>query len=256
VPPHDKKNKPITVSAFQLDRYEITIGRFRAFAAELSSWRPAVGTGAHPRLAGSGWDPAWPLVNSAAEFSALIQQYNLSPAGEKLPCGWTDLPEADVVERLPMGCLTWYEAFAFCAWDEGHLPTSAEWFFAAAGGDEQRVYPWSVPPSSSSTDGVFPGLVYPGYLGEKAVGSFPASDARWGHADLLGNVSEMVLDSADVESLHFPCSDCASLGSGEKYGKITRDSGWDVPSFPADTATNDVHSRYPLRGARCARSPR
>ena len=119
---------PATVSDFRLDRFEITVGRFRRFAASFTG-PPQAGAGAHPLITGSGWNGAWPW-NS------------VDPEAAKTECVsvWTEQPDAN--ENLPMTCMSWYEAFAFCAWDGGRLPIDAEWNYAAAGGNEQRVYPW------------------------------------------------------------------------------------------------------------------
>ncbi len=53
---------PATVSDFYLDKYEVTVGRFRMFVNAGLGTRatpPEAGTGAHPKVAGSGWSSAW-----------------------------------------------------------------------------------------------------------------------------------------------------------------------------------------------------
>ena len=49
-PEHD-----VTVSAFSLDKYEITVGRFRKYveAYDHLAAPPAVGSGAHPNIPGT-----------------------------------------------------------------------------------------------------------------------------------------------------------------------------------------------------------
>jgi len=68
---------PAIVSSFCLDKYEITVGRFRAFLADYDRWisvaggsHPQAGEGAYlgPPIVGTGWNPGWTLPASRAEF--------------------------------------------------------------------------------------------------------------------------------------------------------------------------------------------
>src|SRR5262249_38251711 len=125
----------------------------------------------------------------------------------------------------PVTCVSWLEAFAFCAWDGGRLPTDLELNYAAAGGSEQRVYPWTAPgtkaaidPSRANYCSKIRGV---GNLTEciesplpeiQPVGSkSPLGDGRWGHADLAGNAWEPTLDFDAALVPGQPCVDCAAL---------------------------------------------
>src|SRR5262249_30558262 len=137
-----------TLRDFRLDRYEVTVGRFRRFIAAqgaFSNSPPTAGAGAQPWIANSGWDPSW-AANLMPGGPALISVLTCDLAYQT----WTDLPGPN--ESKPINCVTWYEAMAFCAWDGGFLPTEAEWNYAAAGGSEQRAYPWSIPAGSVAID--------------------------------------------------------------------------------------------------------
>jgi formylglycine-generating enzyme required for sulfatase activity len=115
--------------------------------------------------------------------------------------------------------VTWYEAFAFCAWDGGFLPTQAEFHYAASGGAEQRAYPWSTPADSLIADCAHANYfinsptgdycVKGSMAGLNAVGSEPAGDGKWGQSDLAGNVWEWNLDS--YSSYLGSCENCVDL---------------------------------------------
>lgn len=75
---------PATVSDLSLDKYEITVGRFREFVAAWNAgWRPGPGAGKHTHLNGgsgldasagayeTGWDASWQtnLVTTPTEWS-------------------------------------------------------------------------------------------------------------------------------------------------------------------------------------------
>lgn len=199
---NDDKKFVATVSPFRLDTYEVTVGRFRAFVAEYPKSRPAAGAGKNPHdSTDPGWDAAWSAV-LPAEQSDLEDQISCDHPT------WTKAPGPN--ETKPIVCVTWYVAYAFCIWDGGRLPTEAEWNFVAAGGAEQRVYPWSVPPAFQTIDSTYGVYASAGPSAISAVGSKSTrGDGKWGHADLGGNVWEWMVDANPGSYSINPCNDCA-----------------------------------------------
>jgi formylglycine-generating enzyme required for sulfatase activity len=249
---------PATVSDYRLDRFEITVGRFRAFVEAYPGSKPAAGAGEHPVSHLGGWKQQWTskLPSSQGDLKNAVKCNDTYQT-------WTDTPGAN--ESLPMNCLSWYDAFAFCVWDGGRLPTEAEWDYAAAGGDEQRVYPWSSPPGATDIDDTYAvyGCTADGSASNAcaftdilAVGSRSSKgDGKWGHADLGGSVAEWSLDSFANNYLS-PCNDCANLS--DQAHRVVRGGGFkgDAPDLLSTSRySGDPSFRNANGGARCARSP-
>jgi sulfatase modifying factor 1 len=247
----EEPEHPATVSRFALDKYEVTVGRFRRFVdagAGTQANPPEEGAGAHPLISGSGWDSAW-NTNLPADQAGLLNSITCSASDDT----WT--PTAGPNETYPMNCVNWYEAFAFCIWDGGRLPTEAEWEYAAAGGDENRVFPWGndvadpLPANYLMTEG------YPFF----DVGSYPDGNGRWGHADLAGSMWEWVLDwyaSDYYTTTESGCSDCANLFAASD--RVYRGGAWAGGAAYLRAASRAYFTDSPGRlrglGWRCARS--
>jgi formylglycine-generating enzyme required for sulfatase activity len=244
---------PATVGSFRLDAYEVTVGRFRKFV-EAGAPSPEAGAGRHAAVSGSGWDASWNAM-LPANTAALMTVLNCDSTIHS----WTNTVGAR--ESMPIGCVSWYVAMAFCIWDGGYLPSEAEWNFAAAGG-QQRAYPWSSPPMSLTIaqananfdclgDGVA-GCAITDYL---RVGSLPGGVGAWGQFDLSGNTWEWVLDYYTA-AYPLPCVDCVQLVPGPDRA-MRGGSFYNQPStlrqgLRVNEAPDVVQGN---NGVRCARPP-
>jgi formylglycine-generating enzyme len=254
----------MSIGTFALDKYEVTVARFRNFVnAYATGWRPTVGSGANPNVRvagdaadnGTGWRAGWD--DSAAAHANLAA--GLSDFQTKLKCQsgaqtWTDSASAN--EDKAINCVNWYEAFAFCIWDGGRLPTEAEWEYAATGGDQNRLYPWgSNAPDCTYANFYNSGSACAGGTGAVlAVGSTPKGDGRWLHSDLAGNVWEWTLDWSGTY-LTSQTDNFANTSSGSS--RANRGGGYMWPATflrAADRGAAQPTGRYYDFGLRCSRT--
>ena len=248
-----------TVSAFSLDTYEVTTGRFRNFLRAYNAWRkagaPAVDAGKHPLIAGTGW---------RAEWNDMLPDDAAALRTEVLNCG--SKPDSSLKfdqDDIPINCITWFEAQAFCIWDGGRLPTEVEWEYAASGTGASRLYPWGdTPPTPErAAYGCTPDAT--GNCAQTVVGSHPAGDALWGHHDMAGSMSEWLFDTAAIRPTEL-CQDCASVEFYENDtarrsrrvhgGSWTDDDASDLLVAMRDAMAVDERIFY--MGIRCARDKR
>jgi formylglycine-generating enzyme required for sulfatase activity len=253
-PDFDQPEHTANITPYYLDAFEVTVGRFRKYYAAYPGQAVSADAGANPKIAGSGWDPSW---NSNLPSNSVNLLSNIMGcSGSSWPKA-TDPSEPDPEQR-PVNCVTWYEAFAFCAWDGGRLPTEAEWEFAAAGGDANLFYPWgrydaAVTKLSANYDGNVGSY-------KNIVGGFPTGVGRFGHLDLIGNVSEWVLDGISItwyrNAAGSPCNDCANLNSADIASRGLRGGAYDFVDLAtlrsADRQSDAPTARSSEYGIRCA----
>ncbi len=274
-PLHEDAGAPASITTFRLDAFEVDLARFRPFvtAVILGTGLPDPGKGIHRNVAGdkglngggdagvyeTGWDPAW-----SSMFPTEEQQWD-----DNLNCAyradvWVASPTSNVFnEARPINCVTWYEAYAFCIWDGGFLPSEAEWNYAAAGGAAQRLYPWgSTDPDTTSQYAVY-GCLYPQATAFNEVTDdnisnidlLPMGVGEFGQWALAGNMAEWTLDFYNP-IYPTPCTDCAELTpSGQR---VFRGGSFDRAKALLETSSR-VPSDPTLRsqdvGFRCARVP-
>jgi len=250
---YTSKDYPAQVSDFRLDNYEVTVGRFRKFVSAYAQNMIASGAGKNPNNASDpGWDTAW-NANLPATQAALVSALKCSTTRQT----WTDSAGTAAAESLPINCLDWFEAEAFCIWDGGRLPTEAEWNYAAAGGTAQRVYPWgnAAPDCTYANFRNSDYCVSPGTGGVNRVGSeSPKGDGLYGQADLAGNVWEWTQDWYAPYTAK--CNNCANVSVSsdriDRGGSYSDHATFLIASYRDSVGPPLSHADY--EGARCARS--
>jgi formylglycine-generating enzyme required for sulfatase activity len=262
-----------TVSAFRLDRFLVTVGRFRLFVAAWNGgWLPDPGSGKHVHLnggrgladLGGGYESGWVSEDDAfvQPTTANLSCHTPSHAVPSASGTWTYVQAAN--ENLPIDCVTWQEAFAFCIWDGGFLPSEAEWQYAAAGGSEEREYPWGTTDPGSDNEYAIYGCHYLDGNGACAiapVGWAARGAARWGQLDISGDVMEWMQDWVTTANSPFagPCVDC-TVGSSSPQSLLRSKRGAHFGSDRWSLALtqpweDSPTTRDPINGFRCARAP-
>jgi formylglycine-generating enzyme len=261
------------VSTFRLDKYLVTVGRFRQFVSAWNGglgWTPPAGSGKHTYLSGGRG-----LTNSASPGTyeqgwVASDDGNVAPSNNNLDCDpahegtllistatWTDSVGNN--ESLPINCITWQEAYAFCIWDGGFLPSEAEWEYAASGG-QHREYPWgSTDPGTGDQYAIY-NCDYPpngaGACDTAPVGTATLGAGFWGQLDMSGEVFEWTLDSyADYVD---PCANCAYFAAASDRADRGGSFGFGSNAsylLPSSRHHDAPTIRFNYVGFRCARAP-
>ena len=210
----DKDEQPVhavTVSDFEMSKYEITNHQFCAFLNAQGN-REEDGV-------------TWLDIQSG-----LIEERD----GRFVPkSGFENHPVIEV---------SWYGAKAFAEWIGGRLPTEAEWEYAARAGGQKLKYPNGN--SLTHDDANFSGTGGRDQWGRTSpVGSFPPN--ALGLYDMAGNVWEWCADWFDAEYYRtFKNSTARNpKGPGNGTARVLRGGSW--VDVPGDLRCADRSRSYP-----------
>jgi formylglycine-generating enzyme required for sulfatase activity len=226
--------REITVSAFYIDRFEVTNEEYRQFVSEQ-------GESHAPRVEAFG---------SGASAQNRMENYFYGPSRN----------------NYPVVGITWGDAKAFCEWNGRRLPTEAEWEYAARSGRTGAIYPWrglaTTDPQGRYLANFAPseGRARTGYAFTAPVGSFPPS--RWGIHDVAGNVAEWVQDVYTPTYDDFPVTTDTPVVRGdeseENQRRVVRGGSWASNSFQIGVGVRDFAQENEATteiGIRCAADP-
>ena len=162
-------------------------------------------------------------------------------------------------DDYPISCISWNQAFDFCEWLGGRLPSESEWEFAARSRGKDNTYPWGE--EAPSCERVVMEYLMPG-CGEGhswEVCSLPLGNTEQGICDMAGNVAEIVHDWLAVSFENLPDDGSPFVGSGypskgARGGNMAsgKDSEFITQRRPTEILDGADHATWAV-GVRCAR---
>ena len=220
----------VSVNAFGMGRYEVTVGEFRLFVNATGYVTEAEKGDGCNVYDGSNWE-------------------------EKDDANWRN-PYFSQGDNQPVVCVSWNDATAYAAWlstqtgKEYRLPTEAEWEYATRAGTETSRY-WGNNPddacayanvhdNTSKAENGFPWTHHnctDGYAQTAPVGQFNAN--AFGLFDMLGNVWEWTC--SEYESPYNGKEEYC--GSGDSWQLVIRGGSWGDEARLVRTADRGRYSR-------------
>jgi formylglycine-generating enzyme required for sulfatase activity len=247
----DQREIKVSVAPFTIDRFEVSHNRFYQFRLAYDRVSPPQpGAGEQPHVRDSGWKTEWTK-----------NQMLVPPTASSLAAGIAACANDAEGGNEPIGCVTWYVAFAFCIWDGGRLPSESEWTFAAMGGDAQLPYPWSAAKYDARIDrqlACYRSVNNP-CSQPSEVGSYPRGAAHWGTQDMAGNIAEWVYDGfredlgsdlcagAEAATCAANMDSAMRVIKGGSYGNVAESL------LNAHRSAGFPEQRHPAIGFRCVR---
>ena len=197
-----QKDERVTLPAFWIDEYEVTIGQYARFLDAIKANPAATQESPDAPKTHRHDNVQWLALYSVAKTGGL---YNEAPVDLNCPAVFVD----------------WFDAYAYAKWKGHRLPTQQEWEKAARGTDG-FLYPWGNDPTKTTKvntsadyhpdNGGIKGQI-DGYNRWAPVDAMTGDRSPYGVLDMAGNVSEWT-DSITMQGkTRFPVICGGNFGS-------------------------------------------
>ena len=267
----ESENPSVTATfthGMYMDITEVTVADFTAWVtagrplpADSQSLDPG-----GPYASQMYWQAAWNTNADAEDYKAATGTCNsardIYSLGDEI--GALGPTYGTTPTTVPVNCVNWYQAVAYCFYAGKRLATQAEWQYEAVGRTHGYTYPWGDSPTPTDCS-------YAIWLGDGGttgndgcgfplpVGSAPNGKSLDGVLDLEGSLEEWIWDAFSFENLASWPADFSGPAedAGSSDGRDVRGGSWISPQAslqsnePGNLTETDVYTNL---GIRCVKT--